>query len=242
MKYYEARRTSDPSVVGDEWQFKFAADERNVSALSELESVFKANWATGIVTALSKSVQPIRACITDKAILTSFAYGNRALMNCPFAVTDQVKEMLSSLSLRPCIFHPLELENSNVQYSLFHYPTVLNDAIVFPASRFFTGSSLGGPKTYHAIASQDDHLAFIKSPGGAMLRPDYIEVTPGLLGVFDVLAFRFGRMFFSDRLVVMANELKLSGLNFLLASDDAHPNRIHFTNTGLQPGLASTED
>jgi hypothetical protein len=228
MKYYIARRVSDPAIVGAGPQLTYATDDRNVSALDELDAVFKANWAAGTTSAQSKRIESIRARVADEAMLTSFAYTTRALWNCPFAVTDQVKEMFGGLSLTPFIFHPVAIENSNVRYSLFHCPTLLNDAIVFPNSLFFNGSPISAaPRNYHDIEDNEAYLAFISRRGGALLKPEYIEAIPNLVGVYDILAFRFGATLFSERLVGIVKDLKLSGLNFFEASDDVHPNRLY---------------
>ena len=234
MRYYIAGRCSDLSVLGRETQLEYEEDGRNVSTLNALDDIFKTNWAAGGVVAHSKHLEPARARVAEGARLTSFAYINRGFMCCEFAVTQQVREVLSGMSLLPGIFHPVDIKNSRECYSLFHVPSLSNDSVIFSGSRFFTGSPLRQQRTYHGIDSNEEYLALRQKPGFSLLQPEYIEVHEELIGT-DVLRFRFANTFFSERLVVEARKSKLSGLNFIPASLDDHLNRLYFYNTGAFP-------
>lgn len=234
MRYYIAGRSSDLSVIGRESQLEVDSDSRNVSTLDALDEVFTANWAAGTVIARSDHLEPIRARVAHGAILTSFAYINRQLMCCDFAVTDEVQDALRSMSLRPSIFHPIDVDQLQDRCSLLHVPSLSNDSIVFSGSRFFTGSPLRQHKTYHDLNSNEEYLVLKRRPGCALLQPEYIEVRSELMGA-DILRFRFANTFFSERLVEVALKAGFSGLNFIPASLDAHPYRLYFFNTGPFP-------
>lgn len=140
MSYEELPVLGKPGLI----RFRFAPmtseDEQKVATLNALHDLFLANWAAGKVVARSDHLEPLRAHVEGIARLTSFACTSRSLSCCPFAVTEPVQEALRGMSLFPSIFHRIAVDQPQERYSLLHVPSVPNDAVVFPASRFFVGT------------------------------------------------------------------------------------------------------
>jgi hypothetical protein len=222
MKYFEARAI--PNIT----RIEFESGELNLRFIEEIETRFQENLMRGNVSANLPEEYLIRACLSSSELITNAARPGRQLPNCMFALDLSYTALLQTQKLTSVSFHPLHMVNTRLEYSLFQAPPLQLRVVDCKRSRFFTGSVISGMH-HQDIATEGDYRKMLHQPGGATLKPEYVELLPEIAsGCFDVLPLRFGRIFFSERLVEAIDRERLTGLRFIQASNEENPDRIYF--------------
>lgn len=222
MKYLQVRGTTIISRI------EFDRDDSNQHVLNEMQACFHENMLKGDISSNPSHVRELRAEMQLLDPITNAATTSRQLPNCRFAFDSSYVSTLSSCKLPPSSFHRISLGSFDRQYFLFQIPPLKFNSISFKKSRFFVGSTISGLQ-YKDVASEEEYLRILSQPGGATLKAEYVELTSETaMNCFDVLPLRFGRIFFSERLVKTINRERLTGLRFLDAFATENPNRIYF--------------
>ncbi len=222
MKYLEVRSTPKISRID------FEQGDLNLHSIEENETHFRENLLRGDVSANPKKAHVIDARLASTDLITNAARPGRQLPNCMFAMDSTYAALLQSYKLTSVSFHRLHMLNTGLEYFLFQAPPLQHRAINFRRSRFFTGSIISGANDQD-VGTEDEYRKMLKQPGGATLKPEYVELLPEIASrCFDVLPLRFGRIFFSESLVDAVHRERLTGIRFIQAWDDENPGRIYF--------------
>lgn len=221
-RYYLIRSSSDPKIIGVKNGIQQVEIYRQGFKDQSMYDLIMKYWGSfdswdhkndyhGSNVEL-QCVKPLK-----NAKMTSFLSYGPHLINCPFLISDDVKNVIEKFCMPEHYFYKanVSVKENYINYHLFSCPDLGYSVIDFKKTVFFTGNELLG-KTYLSINEYSDFMKFY-SETNKVPQMEKIYFNENFNPNFDFFILGNSINFISERLMLKIKECNFDGINILPA-------------------------